>query len=40
MKGYTMRKLTYTLGGVALTLTAVFIWAQDPVKVDSKHYKV
>ena len=35
-----MRKLTYTLAGVALTLTAAFIWAQDPVKVDTKHYKV
>src|SRR5712664_3545531 len=35
-----MRNLTYTLAGVALTLTAAFIWAQDPVKVDAKHYKV
>lgn len=36
-----MKKLTYTLTAATLALTAVvFVRAQDPVKVDSKHYKV
>jgi len=36
-----MKKLTYTVTAAALALMAV-VWlrAQDPVKVDSKHYKV
>jgi len=36
-----MRKLTYTLTAATLALmTVVLLRAQDPVKVDSKHYKV
>jgi quercetin dioxygenase-like cupin family protein len=36
-----MKKLTYTLTAATLALmTAALLRAQDPVKVDSKHYKV
>jgi len=36
-----MKKLTYTLAAATLALIAVvLVHAQDPVKVDSKHYKV
>ena len=36
-----MKKLTYTLTAATLALIAVvLVRAQDPVKVDSKHYKV
>jgi len=36
-----MKKLTYTLTAATLALMAVVLLrAQDPVKVDSKHYKV
>jgi quercetin dioxygenase-like cupin family protein len=36
-----MNKLTCALAGAALALTAVLVLrAQDPVKVDSKHYKL
>ena len=36
-----MRKLTYKLTAATLALTAVVLLrAQDPVKVDNKHYKV
>src|SRR5258706_13487835 len=40
-KDRTMKKLTYALAGAALALTTVLVLrAQDPVKVDQKHYKV
>lgn len=35
-----MRKLTYIAVAVAFVSTAVITRAQDPVKVDAKHYKV
>src|SRR5262245_53722409 len=41
MEGTNMKKLTYTLTAATLALLAiVLVRAQDPVKVDSKHYKV
>ena len=36
-----MRKQTYTLAGATIALVAILLLrAQDPVKVDQKHYKV
>jgi len=36
-----LRKLTYAIAAAGvLTVTAALLWAQDAVKVDSKHYKV
>jgi quercetin dioxygenase-like cupin family protein len=35
-----MKKLTYLCAGLAVIAAIAFLRAQDPVKVDAKHYKV